>query len=343
MIIRAVSDTEREQYNAVATHPLQTWEWGDFRRETGVEVERLGVFDDSGRLTEGMTITFHKIPIIGGTAGYFPKGGQPTEATLNAAKAIGQKHNALFVKFEPNILYPATNGEYFKDVISLIESKGGRVGQTLFTPYTFVLDLSPSVEDIFNNCKSKTRYNIRLAKKKGVTIVEDTSEQGIEDYIRLLEETTERQGFYAHGPEYFRTMWKVMGGGRMIRILKAMYEGKVVTVWILFLLNGVGYYPYGASSREHRDVMANNLMMWEALMLAKREGCLSFDMWGSLGPEPDPKHKWYGFHRFKEGYGGVLMKSIGTYDVVINQPMYQIFSLGNALRWAWLRFRARGS
>lgn len=343
MIIRAVNGSERDQFNAVATHPLQTWEWAEFRRQTGVEVERLGVFDDSGKLAEGMTITFHKIPVIGGSAGYFPKGAQPSEATLNAVKAIGQKHNALFVKLEPNLMYPAGSEAYYKDVVALIEKKNGVPGQTLFTPYTFVLDITSPIEDIFNNCKSKTRYNIRLAKKKGVTIVEDTSEQGMEDYLRLLAETTERQGFYAHGPEYFRTMWKTIGGGGMMRILKAVYEEKVITVWILFVLNGVGYYPYGASSREHRDVMANNLMMWEALMLAKREGCTSFDMWGSLGPEPDPKHKWYGFHRFKEGYGGVLMKSIGTYDLVINQPMYQIFSIGNALRWAWLRLRARGA
>ncbi len=342
MIIRAVNNAERLQFNAAATHPLQTWEWGEFRRATGVEVERLAVFDDNSRLIEGITTTFHRVPLLGGTAGYYPKGGQPSEATLQALKTVGQKHHALFVKLEPNLMYPVNSGAYYQDVIDLIKEQGGVPGQTLFTPYTFVLDLNPGVEDLFNNCKSKTRYNIRVARKKGVEIVEDTSLQGMADYLRLLAETTARQGFYAHGPEYFQTMWQVMGESGMLRILKAVYQGKVITAWILFFLNGVGYYPYGASSREYREVMANNLMMWEALMLAKREGCSQFDMWGSLGPNPDPNHKWYGFHRFKEGYGGTLMESLGTYDLVVNPPVYQVFKVGNALRWAWLRYRARG-
>lgn len=342
MIIRAVDSTERQAFDAVATHPLQSWAWGEFRRETGVEVERLGVFDESGKLVESLSVTFHQVPLLGGKAGYFPKGGQPTEPTVIALQKLGREKKALFIKLEPNLNFPAGSTDYFKDIVGLLESKGAVPGQALFTPYTFVLDLSSSVEDIFNNCKSKTRYNIRLAKKNGVQIIEDTSEQGMEDYLKLLAETTERQGFYAHGPEYFRSMWKTLGGSGLLRILKAEYQGKILTCWIIFLFNGVGYYPYGASSREHRDVMANNLMMWEALMLAKREGCTSFDMWGALGPEPDPKHKWYGFHRFKEGYGATLVQSIGTYDLVVNPPLYQIFKLGNALRWAWLRLRARG-
>ncbi len=341
MIIRAVDSTEQKQFDAVATHPLQSWAWGEFRLASGVDIDRLGVFDESGKLMEAITATFHKVPLLGGKAGYFPKGTQPTEATLNALKKLGRENNAIFIKLEPNLNFVAGSTEYYKDVIGLIESKGGVLGQALFTPYTYILDLTPSAEDIFNNCKSKTRYNIRLSKKKGVQITEDTSEQGMEDYLKLLSETTERQGFYAHGPEYFRTMWKTIGQSGLLRILKATYEGKVITCWIIFLFNGVGYYPYGASSREHRDVMANNLMMWEALMMAKREGCTSFDMWGALGPDPDPKHKWYGFHRFKEGYGATLMQSIGTYDLVINPPLYQLFRLGNALRWAWLRFRAQ--
>lgn len=341
MIIRPVALEEREAFNRVARHPLQSWEWGEFRRATGVEVERLAQFDDAGRLTDVFQMTFHRIPVLGGKAGYLPKGPAPTREVLASLKEIGHRQRALFVKLEPNVQVPADQpDEVFADMRAIFAEQDAVVGQSLFTPYTFVLDLAPDEAALLANCKSKTRYNIRLAEKHGVQIVEDTSETGLEDYLRLLSETTTRQGFYAHGPAYFRTMWNSMGGSPMFHIFKALYQGKVISAWIVFIFNGVGYYPYGASSREHRDVMANNLMMWEVLRFAKAQGCTSFDMWGSLGPQPNEKHPWYGFHRFKEGYGATLMKSVGTYDLVVNPPLYQLFTLGNRLRWQFLRFRA---
>lgn len=341
MIIRTVGPQEKAAFDKVAPHPLQSWAWGEFRRATGVDVTRLGTFDDSGRLVQGMQITFHPIPVLGGHAGYFPKGHQPTEDMLLALKDLGRRQNAVFIKLEPNLQFPAGQTEYFKDVEKLLQANDAVPAQALFTPYSFVMDLTPSVEQLLENCKSKTRYNIRLAQKRGVQVVEDTSEQGMEEYIKLLEETTERQNFYAHNAQYFRTMWKTLGDSGMMRIIKGVYEGKTLTAWILFFFNGVGYYPYGASSREHKEVMASNLMMWEALQLAKANGCTSFDMWGALGPNPDPKDKWYGFHRFKEGYSAPLMQSLQTHDLQINPPMYKIFTLGNSLRWAYLRARSK--
>ncbi len=341
MIIRAVTEQERTAFDNVATHPLQSWAWGEFREKTGVQVARLGIYDERGKLQSGMQVTFHSIPVLGGRAGYFPKGTQPTEEMLAALQELSRQVGALFIKMEPNLQFPASGGEYYKDVEKLLEAHGGVPAQPLFTPYSFVLDLRPSEDDLLANCKSKTRYNIKVAQKRGVEIVEDTSQEGMEEYIRLLEETTARQNFYAHDAEYFRKLWSVFGGGEMIHILKAVYEGKTLACWVLFFFNGVAYYPYGASSREHRDVMANNLMMWEAIRRAKAAGCTSFDMWGALGPDADPNDKWFGFHRFKEGYGAPLMQSLPTHDLVVNPPMYSLFKIGNSLRWSLLRLRAK--
>ncbi|MBI5356804.1 peptidoglycan bridge formation glycyltransferase FemA/FemB family protein, partial [Candidatus Collierbacteria bacterium] len=80
-------------------------------------------------------------------------------------------------------------------------------------------------------------------------------------------------------------------------------------------------------------------LAWEALKLAKKSGCKMFDFWGSLGPEPDPKDPWYGFHRFKEGYGGKLVEFVGTWDLVLNPALYTIYSMGDKLRWWWMRSR----
>jgi len=86
--------------------------------------------------------------------------------------------------------------------------------------------------------------------------------------------------------------------------------------------------------------MAPNLLMWEVIKLGKKLGCKSLDMWGSLGPNPNKKDDWYGFHRFKQGYGGNLVEFIGSYDLVINQKLYPIYKTADLARWKALRVKA---
>lgn len=340
MLLRPLRDEERQLYNTVVGHPLQSWEWGEFRKQTGLKVERLGFFENAV-LKKALQVTFHPIPVIGGTAGYFPKGFMPDEEQLAAVRQIAKKHEALFVKMEPNVAQKVGVPSGHQRIGEFLEANGATPGKPLFTKYTFQLSLNKDEDDLFAGLSSKTRYNVNLAAKKGVTIIENTSVDGMELYLQILEETTKRQGFYAHGPEYFRTMWKSLGESGMMRIFTAMYEGQALVSWIMFIFNGVLYYPYGASRSIHRDVMASNLMMWEMIRLGKQEGCRLFDMWGSLGPEPNPKDPWFGFHRFKKGYGGDLMEFLGTYDLVTNYPMYQVFQLGENLRWKYLRLKAK--
>ena len=105
MLIRAVRNEERAKYDSVVQHPLQSWAWGEFRKQTGVAVERLG-FYENGQLTQGLQTTFHPIPLLGKTAGYVPKGFAPNEDQLAALKTLGEQHHALFIKLEPDVSAP---------------------------------------------------------------------------------------------------------------------------------------------------------------------------------------------------------------------------------------------
>ena len=340
MLIREIRPEEKDLYNSVVNHPLQSWEWGEFRKTTGVKVDRLGFFEN-GKLKQALQVTFHPIPVINQNAGYFPKGDMPNENQLAALKNLAKKNNALFIKMEPNIAQKIGVPSAHKTIAKFLMSNGAKPGRPLFTKYTFQLDLTQTEEKLFSNLASKTRYNVNLATKKGVQIFENTTEEGMEQYIEILEETTKRQGFYAHSPDYFRKMWQSLGGSDMIRIFNAVYEDKILVSWIMLVFNNVIYYPYGASRAIHRDVMASNLLMWEMIRYGKKIGCTKFDMWGSLGPEPNKKHAWWGFHRFKKGYGGELMEFLGTYDYVINPPIYSFFTFADNLRWKLLRLKTK--
>jgi lipid II:glycine glycyltransferase (peptidoglycan interpeptide bridge formation enzyme) len=310
-------------------HPLQSLLWGEFRKKTGVKVVNVN----------NLHITIHPVPHTQFTIGYLPKGPMPTKEIVKALKQIGKQEKCIFIQLEPNI----EETDRLKSEINLLGFVPS--AHPLFTKYTFILDLTKSEEELLKNMHPKTRYNIRVAEKKGVIITEDNSDKAFKEYLRLTYETTTRQKFYAHSKKYHQLMWETLRSEELNKnelsahLLTATYDKKTLVAWIVFVLGDTLYYPYGASSSEHREVMASNLMMWEAIKYGKKLGLKRFDMWGALGPIPDTKDPWFGFHRFKEGYGPKLTEYIGSYDLVLNKKMYLIYKLMNKIRWIILRFK----
>lgn len=350
MIIREVSETEKVLFNQVVNHPLQSWEWGEFRKKTGVKVRRLGVFEGK-KLKAGYQLTFHPLPLprifrgkIKFTIGYFPKGPMPDETMLKALRKIGQKENSLFIKLEPNVASPISqkgSPTSWQTVKDFLLKHGCKKGRPLFTQYSFQLDLTKNEKALLSQMKPKTRYNVRLAEKKGVKIIEDSTAKGFEEYLKLRATTLKRQAFFDHTEKYKWQMWRQLQPAGMAHLLKAVYQKKVLAVWVLFIFKNVLYYPYGASSNQHRELMASNLLMWETMRFGKKKNCQIFDTWGSLGPNPDPKNPWYGFHRFKIGYGGQLVEFLGSFDLVIQPALYPIYRLAETARWKILRLLAK--
>lgn len=313
-------------------HPLQSLLWGEFRKKTGVEVI----------YANNLLLTLHKIPYTNYTVGYLPKSFIPTKDVLIKLKKMIDKKNCIFIQIEPDIEMSGKNNSEIKK-LGLIKS-----ARPLFTKYTFVLDLTKTEDELLKNMHPKTRYNIRLAQKKGVRVLEDNSDKAFKKYLDLTRETTSRQGFYAHGQKYHELMWKTLRQtqGKPINLeelsahlLKAEYKNETLVTWILFVLGNTLYYPYGASSNKHREVMASNLLMWEAIKFGKNLGLREFDMWGALDKNPNTKDSWYGFHKFKEGYGGRHVEFLGSFDFVINKKLYIIYKILNNIRWFLLRFK----
>ena len=322
MIIREVYPDEKEKFNAVVTHPLQSWQWGEFREKTGVKVLRIGEFNQNS-LKSGLQITIHPVPKTKYTVGYLAKSTMLNQSFLEALKKIGQEENCIFIKIEPNV---SSGQEFFlkNDCV---------YGRPLFTKYTFQIDLNQSEKQLLEKMKPKTRYNIRLAQRKGVVVKEDNSLTAFNHYLNLTFETTKRQKFYAHNKDYHLKMWQTLYPAGIAHLLTARFQQETLVSWIVFVFNNVLYYPYGASSRKHKEVMASNLMMWEAIRFGKKMGCHTFDLWGCLGPNPNPKDPWYGFHRFKSGYGPKLVEFVGTFDLVLDYPRYKLYQIANRLRW----------
>lgn len=322
-----------KQFNQRVVHPLQSWQWGEFRQKTGVKVIREKNFQ----------VTVHPLAKLPYSIIYFPKGPAPNPAMLKTLTRIGKQEKAILIKMEPDLSWPAEQKKpsFILKTEKMLSAHHCRPGRALFTPYTFQMDLSKTEKELLDQMKAKTRYNLRLAQKRGVKIVKDNSKKALAIYLKLTQETTQRQGFYAHTPEYHRLMWQTLAPTGLYHLFLASFKNQPLAAYVFFTFKKRLFYPYGASTRAHREVMAPYALFWEAIKFGQKNNCLLFDMWGSLGPEPDPQDPWFGFHRFKQGFGGTLVKFIGTWDLVLNPKLYPCYNLANALRWQLLRLKKR--
>ncbi|MBI2315224.1 peptidoglycan bridge formation glycyltransferase FemA/FemB family protein [Candidatus Daviesbacteria bacterium] len=318
MDLRPITDKQKAQYNKLVTHVIQSWEWGEFRKSLDIPVLRYGIYQNN-KLTAAFQLVLHKIPFTNQYIGYLPKGPDPDKQLAEALKEIGKKNNCAFVKIEPDI--EQVSGDRLQVTDGFTKSP-----KPLFTKYNFVLDLTKSEEELLKNMHSKTRYNIRVAQRHGVKVESKTDDAAFKDYLKLYFDTTKRQGYHGHNQYYHQQVWETLKKVGLVRLIIAYYKNQPLTAWMLLNFKDTLYYPYGGSSKAHQEVMANNLVAWEAIKLGKKLGLKKFDMWGALGPDADPKDPWYGFHRFKQGYGGRLVEYISTYDLVFNWPIYLAFT-----------------
>jgi lipid II:glycine glycyltransferase (peptidoglycan interpeptide bridge formation enzyme) len=331
MITRLLIDEDKNRYNSVVKHPVQTWEWGEFQKSQGHSIFRYGVFDND-KIISGYTVSFHKVPKTKYSIGTLLRGPAVDEVMLKTIKKISLSQNAIFVKFEPDVSKTDSDMQFSNLVVS---------PKVAFYPNTFLIDLTQSEEKLLENMHSKTRYNIRVANRYGVEIKEETNDKGFEIYLKLLFDTTKRQGFYLHSLQYHRDLWKILKKTDIPHIMLASYQGKVLSSFMLFHQKDQLFYPYGASLDINREVMAPTLLMWESIKLGQKMKCKKFDMWGCLGPDAKEGENGFGFHRFKQGFNGELFQYVGTYDYVINPALYKLYNIVDKVRWTLLRFKAK--
>ncbi len=236
---------------------------------------------------------------------------------LNKVKNLAERENCIFLRIEPlnkiisNIQYPMFRAD---DV---------QPSQTV------ILDLAQSEEKLLKNMRQKTRYNVRLAGKKGVK----TRLAGIGDFDKfwkLMEETTGRDGFRAHSKEYYEKMLSITPTPSQrkfdVKLYFAEYGGKVLAAGIFSFYSDTVAYLHGASTHEHKNAMAPYLLHWEIIKLAKKQGYKYYDFYGVS------EKKWPGVTRFKRGFGGREVKYPGTYDVVFNRRWYGIYKIIRKIR-----------
>jgi lipid II:glycine glycyltransferase (peptidoglycan interpeptide bridge formation enzyme) len=299
---------------------LQSWEWGEYQEALGDHIVRYACMEKGEMRGVATIVKINRS--LGMRFAYCPRGPLFSDKISlddqqRAVSSLGKICQADFLRFEP-----AMEG---KDRWAQKAHKSA----TIQPSETLLLDLSLSQDTLLSSMHHKTRYNIRLAERKGVQ-VEKREAKDWKIVWPLFEETAARDGFRLHPCEHYERLLEYVYGaheGARTHLVTASLEGIVIASAIFVDMGGTRTYLHGATSSQYREVMAPYLLHWRCILEAQQAGMRWYDFWGISHTHPS----WAGFTRFKKGFGGEEVHYPGTFDLVLDWPKYLLYALARRL------------
>ena len=286
--------------------------------------------DQNGKIIGAVNVLIRKMPIYGNVM-YSARGPicdvhdiHVMKQLTDGIKELAQKYKAIVYRAEPDI---ESNDEEFRKVVTSlgykIKDDAKNFSEEIQPRYVFRLDIKDKTEDeIFAKFHSKTRYNIRLATKKGITVKEGTREE-LKEFYKIMVETGERDGFIIRPLSYFEKMYDELAPNHM-KLLMAYYDGKPISGVIPIFYGNKTWYLYGASSNEYRNLMPNYLLQWEMIKMAIQRKDDIYDFRGVSGVVEE-NHPQYGLYRFKKGFGATFTEFIGEIYIPFKPLSYALY------------------
>ncbi|HEY9076887.1 MAG TPA: peptidoglycan bridge formation glycyltransferase FemA/FemB family protein [Anaerolineaceae bacterium] len=324
-------------------HILQTWEWGQVKADYGWYPTRLVWRSPQGKILAAAQVLKRPFQVKGlrlpYSVLYIPKGPlfdwtdrNLMVTVLSDLERYVKDERAIFIKIDPDIILGSgvpgsadeqhdKNGEGISNILT--QRQWNRSNEQIQFRNTVVLELAGDEADWMKRMKQKTRYNLRLAERKGVVIQQGTMDDLDWAYQAYLE-TSVRDGFVIRPKEYYYRVWRTFMQAKMAYLLLAEVEQKPIAGLFLFAYGKRAWYLYGMSREDHREYMPNYLLQWEAMRLARKLGCLEYDLWGAPD-EFNETDSMYGVFRFKQGLGGKVIRTAGAWDFVAYPKIYSVY------------------
>ncbi|MBN2677351.1 MAG: peptidoglycan bridge formation glycyltransferase FemA/FemB family protein [Anaerolineaceae bacterium] len=306
--------------NHPETHILQHSKWGELKAHFGWKpvcfINR----------TSGAQVLIRELP-FGIKMAYIPMGpiGEDWSSVLGEIDSYCIQNRILFLKIEPD--EPKSSFEVIIKSPGIIPSP-----HTIQPRRTIVLDISGEPQSLLARMKQKTRYNIGLSRKKGITIA---PWDDLASFHHMMTTTGERDTFGVHTSSYYQKAYELFHPDGFCELMAAFHDQEPLAAVMVFVAGKRAWYFYGASSNQKRDFMPTYLLQWEAMLWAKNRGATCYDLWGvpdfneEYLEEHFMEHKegLWGVYRFKRGFGGDLIRSAGTFDRVYNRMGYLLYGL----------------
>ena len=308
-------------------HYAQSLEWAKIKNEWQNEV--IIIRDNQGNIKGSMSILIRKLPYINQSLMYSPRGPvcdiddeETFKKLIEEADILAKKYKAFMLKMDPDIL---ASNQTFKNMAKKygfkVEEKIKDVNTLLKPRYVFRLDLKGKTEEeVFNSFHSKTRYNIRLATRKGVKLREGTK-CDLDEFQKILETTGSRDGFYIRKKEYFEKFFDSFDE-KHLKLVFAEYENKPISCVLNIFYGNKEWYLYGGSLNEHRNLMSTYLLQWEMIKQAIERNMDCYDFRGVCAT--DETHYNEGLYRFKKGFNADFVEFMDMHKIY-NPVIYFLF------------------
>jgi len=324
-------------------HLLQTKEWASIKTQYGWRNIQKSWRDDNGKIVAMANILLKNIKIgplrFKYNIMYIPRGPLLNwnnvalrKRVLNDILFIAKENQSFLLKIDPEVIIgkglPDTeNATLIPNGINLLselKELGWHYSQDQIQfKNTVWLDLNNTEDELLAKMKQKTRYNVRLSGKKGVTISEgDPSDFSM--LANMYAETAIRDNFTIRSENYYLMVWNLFYNQGKLTPLIASYENEPIAALMLFHYSGRAWYIHGMSRSVHRNKMASYLLQWEAMKIAKNKGCNRYDLWGAPFTLNESDPMW-GVFRFKQGFAGETIRTIGAWDFPVKPLLYHLY------------------
>ncbi len=336
MEVREIGSQERERYNEFVwnsekNHFLQSFEWGDLKAETEWTPIRIAAEQD-GKMVGAIQLLKRSLPLKGKSILYAPRGPildyrdkEVFGALFHFTKKVAKKNGAIFLKIDPDIPDDDIDVKKMLSNFGFVRNERGKNFEGVQPRFVFRLPLNHDLDELLASFESKTRYNIRLAKRKGVEVVDDVTKEHLPIFYEILKVTAKRDNYMIRSYSYYESIWKHFMEKGLAKLFMAKYKDEYIAGTLAFLFGDKAWYLYGASSNQHRNVMPNYALQWEMIKWAYENDCSIYDFRGVSG-DLDPNNPLYGLYRFKKGFNGDFIEFIGEYDYKYSPLWYSLWN-----------------
>ena len=320
-------DTLAEYESFIASHPkghfAQSSLWG--KQKSAWIWRAVAVRGQDGRIKGSMAFLIRKMPLFGASMLYACRGPvcdledkETFGQLLDGAKVLAKEYRGYIIKVDPDV--PCENVAFGQmlESFGFVRKQTGKNFEGIQPKFVFRLNVEGKTEEeLMASFTQKTRYNIRLATRKGVE-VRLCGKEMVPAFTKIMVETGVRDNFVTRNEQYFANMLDNLG--EHARLYMAFYEGQPIAGTLAIWFGDKVWYLYGASSNEHRNLMPNYLLQWNMIQWAVEKKCRIYDFRGVSG-DLSEDNPLYGLYKFKKGFNGDFTEFLGEYDLVLNKSM----------------------
>jgi len=299
---------------------LHSWNWGEFNKNTGEKVWRVGIFDNEKLIA---VILIIKVKARRGSFLFVPQGPIIESGILNLEfrilrkffyflKRLGEEEKVGFIRISPILENNNNNLEIFKSC----KFKNASI-HMMHPEMTWLLDITKNEKEIFKEMRKTHRNLIRRAGKDGVEIIQNTDEEYLKTFYNIHMETVKRHKFTPFSYDYIKSEVEAFKNDNQVSIFSAKYKDKIISSAIIVFYNNQAFYHHGASLSKYNKIPSSYLILWEAIREAKKRNKKIFNFYGIV--ENKSKHPWSGLSKFKKGFGGYQKEFLHCQDLPLSK------------------------